>query len=339
MAAVSPLGSVSATNCSQRQRHSSNFFFTSAFALFLVQRQRHHETSPVCLAAPPTMSANSKNGNRYWCKFCAVFVRDTKLERTNHEATARHQGNIKRSLRDLHRNHEQAERDKERAKREVERLNGVVPGSSTSTSTHGGAAPVPEAPQQATAADRQKQREQLAAMGIEMPSEVRPEMAMAGQWTVTSTKVIEAPKEGEDDEEQKIEARASGVRKREVTEEEQAVEEAIQGLFKKPKRWGRDTKTIPADEDAELDALLSGGPLVKKEAATKEEEADDTRIKKEEDIAGDSSVKPEEPVGTIKQEPGEAGLGGLDTDTGAGSEAEAPAVVFKKRKPKGLRTK
>lgn len=289
------------------------------------------------------MSSNWKQqSNKYWCKHCSVYVRDTKLERANHESTARHQGNIKRSLRDLHRSHEQAEREKERAKREVERLNGVVPGSSTSTSTttttHGSAAPAPEAPRQATAADRQKQREQLAAMGIEMPSEVRPEMAMAGQWTVTSTKIIEAPKdEDEEKEEQKIEARASGVRKREVTEEEQAVEDAIQGLFKKPKRWGRDSKSMPAEDDAELDALLSGGPFVKKEAVKKAEDVDADAIKKEEDTAtGESNVKTED---AIKQEPDDTGLGQLETDTGAGAEAEAPAVVFKKRKPKSLRTK
>lgn len=85
--------------------------------------------------------------------------------------------------------------------------------------------------------------------------------------------------------------------------------------------------------------MLSGGPFVTKEAAKKEEVSDDTSIKKEENIGGDSSVKTEHPVDSIKQEPDEAGLGGLDTGTGAEAETEAPAVVFKKRKPKGLRTK
>ena len=62
------------------------------------------------------MSEYWKSTPKYWCKHCSVYVRDTKLERTNHEATGRHQGAIKRSLRDLHRNAEQQERETEPGK-------------------------------------------------------------------------------------------------------------------------------------------------------------------------------------------------------------------------------
>ena len=51
------------------------------------------------------MSEYWKSTPKYWCKHCGIYVRDTKLERTNHEATGKHQGALKRFLRDLHRGH------------------------------------------------------------------------------------------------------------------------------------------------------------------------------------------------------------------------------------------
>ena len=68
-----------------------------------------------------------KSTPSYWCKFCSIYVRETPIERKNHEASAKHQNNIQRSLRDLHKNKEREDRDKQRAKDEVARLNGVLP--------------------------------------------------------------------------------------------------------------------------------------------------------------------------------------------------------------------
>ena len=204
------------------------------------------------------MSEYWKSTNRYWCKHCSTFVRDTKLERANHEATGKHQGAVKRALRDLHRNADQKERDKDRAKREVDRLNGVVSGTSTGTSgasrfgtkpgSGGHSAPAQEASQ----AERQKQLEQLADLGVNIPTELRGDMAMAGEWTVTATKVVNPNKTAEDNDTAAADGRATGVkRERERTEEEKEQEDAIKGLFKK-RKWGVDSKTMPADEDAEL---------------------------------------------------------------------------------------
>ncbi len=296
------------------------------------------------------MSEYWKSTPRYWCKYCAVYVRDTKIERANHESTGRHQGAVKRSLRDLHRSHDRDERDKERAKREIDRLNGVVPGGSSSSgaagpstssasSTHqsapGSSRPAP--PPVASEASLQKQREQLAELGVAVPGSFRPEMAMPGEWTVTNTRVIETRPGG--GEEGKVEARASGVRKREENEEEKEQEEAMRGLFKKPKRWGRATKAMPEDQEAELDALLSGS-LVKTQAAdgVKEEDVKEedvkAEVKDEEDVEG--KLEP-----AVKEEAPDTAAGGI-TETAAKSEdadSAASAVVFKKRKPKGLRTK
>ncbi|KAK1998904.1 hypothetical protein LX36DRAFT_656056 [Colletotrichum falcatum] len=311
------------------------------------------------------MSEYWKSTPKYWCKHCSIYVRDTKLERQNHEATGKHQGALKRFLRDLHRGHEQEEREKERAKREVERLKGITPGSSASSfsgppsysRTGSGAASSSSVAGSSTEAQRKQQMEQLAAMGVSIPTEFRGDMAMAGEWTVTATKVIDddAPQE------RPVEAKAVGVRKREQTEEEREEEEAVRGLFKRPRKWGS-TKTMPED-DADLDALLGNSTLlrpVKKEekpAASGLDTTEGSEVKKEEgDLNAALETKPDAP--SIKREPTEDGAGkcldvpALDegavkkedqdkADLAAGSteDAAAPAVVFKKRKPKNIRQK
>ncbi|KAI0003541.1 hypothetical protein F4779DRAFT_95045 [Xylariaceae sp. FL0662B] len=301
------------------------------------------------------MSEYWKSTPKYWCKHCSTYIRDTKLERTNHEATAKHQGNLKRFLRDLHRGHDQEQREKERAKREIERLNGVVGSSSSSPPSpsnqasgagiKAGRIPGP-AQTSATNTQRQKQWEQLAEMGIDIPTELRPDMALAGEWTVTSTKVIDdVPKtEDSDTKPEKPDAIATGVRKRakpegEVEGEERREEEAaIKGLFKKPRKWGRDTRQAPED-DAELEALLNGS-LTK---TPKTEERPDPAKKEEPEADVISSIKEESDEvpalsGIAKVEAaGDAETTSIEKEESA--DGETPAVVFKKRKPKNIRQK
>lgn len=294
------------------------------------------------------MSEYWKSTPKYWCKHCGIFVRDTKLERQNHEATGKHQGALKRFLRDLHRGHEQEERDKDRARREIERLKGVASGSSSSSTSFakpGSSSSAPPPAPGGTEAARKRQMEQLAEMGVSIPTEFRGDMAMAGEWTVTATKVVD-----EDAVKEKpVEAKAVGVRKREQTEEEKEEEDAVRGLFKKPRKWGG-MRAMPED-DKELDALLSADTLF--------------RPKKEESAAAEDSVKKEEgadeaaaavtsDVPAIKAEEDEAGdklsaaaLGPIadadevkkEEDGVESTEAAAPAVVFKKRKAKNIRQK
>ncbi|KAG8676338.1 hypothetical protein FPOAC1_002341 [Fusarium poae] len=282
------------------------------------------------------MSEYWKSTPKYWCKHCQIYVRDTKLERQNHESTAKHQGALKRFLRDLHRGHERDEREKERAKQEIARLNGVVSGSSSSSAA-GPSRPAPRAqPSAPSEASLKKQREQLAEMGVAMPSAFRPEMAMPGEWTVTNTRVIEKP---EEEGEVKVETRANGVRKREATEQEKEEEDAMQGLFKKPRRWGRDSKAMP-QEDHDLDALLSGStftPRAVKEETVKEEEDSTNNIKKEDDEDNATTVKGEEETSAIKTEAPD--VEPLIKPEPEEAESGVPMVVFKKRKPKGIRQK
>src|ERR1700743_2697962 len=118
---------------------------------------------PTYQAFKPRTNVYSFQQPKYWCKFCKVYVRDTKLERSQHEATGRHQGAIQKSLRDLHKGQEREQREAQRAKDEVARLNGMVGGSAASKSSSasgpalqsssGSAAPK----KQATVEDRKRQ--------------------------------------------------------------------------------------------------------------------------------------------------------------------------------------
>lgn len=294
------------------------------------------------------MSEHWKSTPKYWCKHCSCYVRDTKLERQNHEATAKHQGNLKRFLRDLHRGHEKDEREKERARQEIARVSGVVAGSSSSSRSSPATSALRSTgaqhakPGVSTEAELKKQREQLAELGVAMPSEFRPEMAMPGEWTVTNTRVI---RDARDDDDVKKETTATGVRKREATEEEKTEEEAVRGLFKKPRRWGRDSKTMPQEEDKELDALLNGSIL------TRTEKTENGDIKPKEPSTGiKEEVKDEQDDDVVKAEPDIEPQGlaipakteepSLDPPVKTeDSETTAAPVVFKKRKPKGMRQK
>ncbi|KAK8085131.1 hypothetical protein PG997_006402 [Apiospora hydei] len=287
------------------------------------------------------MSEYWKSTPKYWCKHCSVYVRDTKLERQNHESTGKHQGAVKRFLRDLHRGHENEEKEKDRAKREIDRLNGVVGTSSGSSSSATKSAPQSSAP--ATTAQRQKQWEQLADMGIDVPTELRGDMAMAGEWTVTNTKVIDDTPKTDENGNVKVEAVATGVRKRVKREGEDEEEEALQGLFKKPRKWGRDTRR--AEEDVpDLDALLSGS--LKPAEPVKQEKLEsnsDDPVKKEEEVK--SPIKEESPDNdhgiSAPAKTGEdlSNTAPVKAEETSAVGVEVPAVVFKKRKPKNLRQK
>ncbi|KAK5626515.1 hypothetical protein RRF57_002230 [Xylaria bambusicola] len=273
------------------------------------------------------MSEYWKSTPKYWCKHCSTYVRDTKLERTNHEATAKHQSGLKRFLRDLHRSHENELREKDRAKREIDRLNGITtsrPSTSIPSSSSANAV--------ATPAQRQQQWEQLAEMGIDVPTELRRDMALAGEWSVTSTRIIDDPNPDDENEGDSkpanVDAVATGVHKRpkEESEDERDAENDIQNLFKKPRRWGRDSK-LTAENDAELDALLST-PLTN---PPKKEESLPNIKKEESELEGvlASAVAPvngeQSGETTVKEEPDQ--------------EPSEPVVVFKKRKPKNIRQK
>ncbi|KAK2755955.1 hypothetical protein FQN54_005752 [Arachnomyces sp. PD_36] len=305
------------------------------------------------------MSEYWKSTPKYWCKHCKTYVRDTSYEKTQHEATGKHQGNLKRFLRDIHRGKEREERENQKAKDEVQRLNGIVAGSGSGSDKQNAPwnrKPVaPPVSQQATANERKRQVAQLAEMGVAVPQEFRGEMALAGDWQTISERTIEG--DGKDGEGSGINI---GVRKRKYEGQEEE-EEAGERVVKKG--WGSTTRKYPGfqEEDEDLDALLktttavngrkTGRPAIKAESqpadatvkSEKVEGAEDETssvIKKEESGSGVGSWIPEnkspEAGAAIKAEdPGETDV--PPEVAKESSEGQAAGVVFKKRKPKHAR--
>ena len=191
-------------------------------------------------------------------------MRDTAFEKRQHEATAKHQNNLKRFLRDIQNNHERGEREKERAKAEVERLNKVVgSGPTTSAAITTSVTPKPVATARKapaarlTSEDQKRQWTQLAQLGIEVPDDYRAEMAMAGAWKAV-------PQTRNQEIDPAADTLSIGVRKRKLDEEEQEDLEA--GNEPTARRvWGKSTRTYPGDETENLDDLLSGSITLKKD--------------------------------------------------------------------------
>lgn len=192
---------------------------------------------------------------------------------------------------------------------------------------------------QATPAQRKQQMAQLAEMGISIPDEFRPDMAMAGEWQVTSERIIEA-----EDREKNPDALALGVRKRVLDEDELEAAEA------KKRRWGSTYKLHPTEEDTgDLDALLGNVTSKGKEPAMKTE----SRVEVKEEIKGEPEVDgqpaisqgfEEQNLTGIKKEPSDEDISASipQLDPGVkqeGGEPAAPGVVFKKRKAKNIRQK
>ncbi|SLM33522.1 Zinc finger, U1-type [Lasallia pustulata] len=311
------------------------------------------------------MSEYWKSTPKYWCKHCKTYVRDTKLEKTSHDATPKHQGNLKRFLRDLHRGHERDERDRQRAKDEVEGLNGVVSGSSGSAaegSTSEGAPwrrkaanPPPQSAQsrQTTPAERKQQMAQLAAMGVAVPEDFRRELALAGDWQTLSERPVnsKALKKEEDDDDVKPSNLNIGVRKRKFEGEEEE-EEAGESVLRRG--WGSTKRTFSCDGEDDLDTLLERTRVVRRrDEALRDAGSGDAKETSldlpERRIASTEGMKESPKGSTIKEEESM----GFSLDLAAAPEhglIDAPVfkteddsvgsgVVFKKRKPKHLRQK
>ncbi|KAI4614873.1 hypothetical protein J4E80_006377 [Alternaria sp. BMP 0032] len=265
-----------------------------------------------------------KSTPKYWCKFCSTFVKDTKFERAQHEATGRHQGNIQRSLKGLHREQENEKRNQARAQAEVARLNGLVPSASTpSVATGVGGKPTYEKkPQQkATVDDRKRQWEQLAAMGVALPAAARGDMAIAGEWKTVKEEVVG---EVTEDGEFKATSLNKGVRKRQLDEDEEE-REAAGELITKRKGWGHTYKSFPGSKggDDDIESLLGK----KKPQAEVKREGQEDGVKAE--VEDDSGTNNLQDIPTAEEAEAKAAETVVKKEEDAPA---APAVVFKKRK-------
>lgn len=287
---------------------------------------------------------------RFWCKQCKIFIRDTPFEKTQHEASPKHQGSLRRFLRDIHRNNEQQQRESQRAKSEVERLRQAVAGEPSKSDPNAPApwkktaAPAPKAAERPVSMEeRKKQMAQLAEMGVAIPDEYRGDMALAGEWqTLSETKIDDL--EGA--------AKSIGVRKRKHDGEEEDDEDDGGNPSERlvSKGWGSRMRSYPGAQNADnddLDALLASTKDLKKpkipppdmdaegsEAVEEQEPELVSSVKNEEDAAepmksdtgSTAHMKTEEP-GILPVLPTEE-----KPDTG-----DAPGPIFKKRKAKVMR--
>jgi len=280
---------------------------------------------------------------RHWCKQCKVFIRDTPFERTQHEASGKHQSSLKRFLRDIHKNNENQQRETLRAKSEVERLRQAVGGGSSASSAtpKKAAAPAPkQADRPVSVEERKKQIAQLAEMGVAVPEEYRRDMALAGEWqTLSETKIEPEGLEGA--------AKSIGVRKRKHEGDEEENEHSPEPITRQG--WGSRMKTYPGaeDDDEDLDALLASTKDLKKTKAAmptaakeeleklEEQKQQPVSVVKTENEAPDSKTSgTDEPPQVKTEEPGEVSMPAVHEKSPA---EEAAGPVFKKRKPKVMR--
>jgi hypothetical protein len=293
------------------------------------------------------MSEYWKSTPSYWCKFCEIYVRDTAGERRNHESTGKHQNNIQRSLRNLHRNKEREEREQQRAKDEVARLNGLVGGKDASTAgtkpgisglKNLGKSTGPAPPKLSAAAQRKAHAEQLVALGVELPEELKREVTGVSGWQTVSSTVMDPGRSGtrtladikKNEEDAATGALNKGVHKRKAEDDEDARDEEA---APKKKIWGNTFKSYPdtqaEDPDDDLDALLSGietKPTQSSSTAAVEQPTTQAEIKPE--SGGDIKTEPAKSatdavVDVAKQEEGDDG-----------AITAPPTVLFKKRKAK-----
>ena len=176
-------------------------------------------------------------------------------------------------------------------------------------------------------------------MGVGVPEDFRKEMAMAGDWQITSQRLLcENVKKEEDNGDVKPAELNVGVRKRKLDgqeEEEEAGEMVVR------KGWGSTIRTYPGtNDDAEddLDALLNSRKTMKRVGAGLED-TKPGRSSSQTGRAADHS--PDRPP--IKQE--DSADAAIISDMTADSnhtgnvpikqeETASPGVVFKKRKAK-----
>lgn len=274
-----------------------------------------------------------------------MFVVDTPVSKKNHDASLKHQGSLKRFLRDLHRTNEKEQSAAAAAKREVARLNSIVgskggsSGASSSTSVASSSiyAP-PPAPRGTNEEERKRQLKELEALGVALPDEARRELAMVGDWTETA--VVQGEREMTGKEKVQVELAKQQKRKFEEEEKERkwnAMDEDERAM----RGFSIQTKTYPGQggelgEEFVPIVFKGKGKMTENKAAgeavVKEEEASEIKVKHEED-AGE--------VPAIKEEVEAAGIdikteGGVEVKKEE-SESIGDGLVFKKRKVKNIR--
>ncbi|KAG0638274.1 hypothetical protein HOY80DRAFT_968480 [Tuber brumale] len=286
------------------------------------------------------MSEYWKSTPRYYCKHCKMYVTDTPLSRKNHDASPKHQGNLKRFLRDLHRNNEREKAAAESAKREVARLNALAGGPSTSASSSSSTIARPPPPRQPagvlTDAERKRQMNELESLGVALPDNYRAEMALIGEWK--STEVVPDAPERKMTEKEKVQEEIRQDMKRKFDEEEAERKWKVLDEDEKAIRSFKiETKSYPGMEDEGEGGLER---LLKLKGKGKDKE--EGEVREEQDVkqeGADSEVGPKIKAEEPHSPPGihvPEGNNGAELEV---KKEEGTGVVFKKRKVKNIRRK
>ncbi|KAI0662336.1 hypothetical protein C8Q70DRAFT_1051797 [Cubamyces menziesii] len=70
----------------------------------------------------PTSSGHHPAGDKYFCKYCNIYIADDAPSRRQHESGLRHKGNVERFVRGLYKSGEKRKQDLEEEKREMARV-------------------------------------------------------------------------------------------------------------------------------------------------------------------------------------------------------------------------
>lgn len=287
------------------------------------------------------MSEYWKSTPSYWCKFCSRYVRDSAIEKRNHESSVQHQNNIQRNLRDINKGHQREEWDKQRAKDEVARLKGErIPSRSSDLN----AVAKPTTVNLTPAQQRKAHAEQLVALGVALPDDLKREVTGVGDFKVVNEREVLSNARQSATIVQRsladiLAEERSGVlssdteqlqdRKRKIVDEDADEDELeAEELLPRKRAWGSNFKTYPSgkadtdDATEDLDALLGSVDVVKKGSTIKREQGTEAAVVKQEDVTEEmSSSTTATPIAIKKDE----------------STSDLPstsAVVFKKRKAK-----
>ena len=218
----------------------------------------------------------------------------------------------------------------------MDRLNGVVKqapqisGAVLSTSaSNGGGRP-------ANPVDRNRQLQRLADMGVAVPEDFRKEAAMAGEWEVTSQRIIIDGRDNNDGLKKEEGAEHTkpplnvGFRKRKLEgqeEEEEAKEKTVRMKWGSAKRSYRGT-----NENDDLDALLSSTRVRASTDPSVKTEVPDSSGQKDAMKPEQSEFHSETPVVKVEETIQASDTPSLDAVKG--EDEPIPTFTFKKRKPK-----
>ncbi|KAG5518458.1 hypothetical protein PMAC_002853 [Pneumocystis sp. 'macacae'] len=123
-----------------------------------------------------------KSVGNYWCKYCRTFVRNDAFTRKKHEASDRHQGSLKRFLRDLDKKNEKEEKEKRATQRELDRIASVTGLSTRSINT--------ASPKKVAKTVLQKTKPIVHKTAVAPPIDIKTTVGIPGPWEIVSSPEI-----------------------------------------------------------------------------------------------------------------------------------------------------